>query len=283
MTTNRHHRRAAGHPDPVNQRPTATHRETRDLSAIILYDRGVADALFGEPRLAAIYDLVEGERRGDLDHYLAIADELGARSLLDVGCGTGILACRAASQGMDVTGVDPAAASLAVARAKPGADRVRWLHGDATGLPELQVDLATMTANVAHVFLTDEDWSATLRGVHAALRPGGHLVFEVRDPARQAWLRWTRENTYQSLDAPGIGRVETWWDVTGVIGELVSYRRTYVFAADGTTLTSDSTRRFWSRAEIEASLRSGGYVLAEVRDAPDRPGYEWVFIARKTG
>jgi hypothetical protein len=108
-------------------------------------------------------------------------------------------------------------------------------------------------------------------------------VFEVRDPARQAWLRWTRENTYQSLDAPGIGRVETWWDVTGVIGELVSYRRTYVFAADGTTLTSDSTRRFWSRAEIEASLRSGGYVLAEVRDAPDRPGYEWVFIARKTG
>ena len=96
---------------------------------------------------------------------------------------------------------------------------MRWLHGDATGLPELQVDLATMTANVAHVFLTDEDWSATLRGVHAALRPGGHLVFEVRDPARQAWLRWTRENTYQSLDAPGIGRVETWWDVTEVVGD----------------------------------------------------------------
>ena len=35
------------------------------------------DALFGEPRLAAIYDLVEGGRRGDLDHYLAIVAELG--------------------------------------------------------------------------------------------------------------------------------------------------------------------------------------------------------------
>ena len=159
-----------------------------------------------------------GGRRtaADLDHYLAIAAELGARSLLDVGCGTGTLACRAASQGMDVTGVDPAGASLDVARAKPGAQRVRWRHGDATGLPELQVDLATMTANVAHVFLTDEDWAATLRGIHAALRPGGHLVFEVRDPARRAWERWTRENTYQSLDVPGIGRVETWWDLTGV-------------------------------------------------------------------
>jgi SAM-dependent methyltransferase len=152
----------------------------------------MTDALFGEPRLAAIYDVVEGERREDLDHYLTLADELGARSLLDVGCGTGIFACRAARRGMDVTGVDPAGASLEVARARPGAERVRWLHGDATGLPELQVDLATMTANVAHVFLTDEDWAATLTGVHAAMRPGGHLVFEVRDPARRPWERWTR-------------------------------------------------------------------------------------------
>jgi SAM-dependent methyltransferase len=164
------------------------------------------DALFGEPRLAAIYDLIEGER-GDLDHYLAVAAELWARSLLDVGCGTGTFACRAAGRGIEVTGVDLAAASLDVARAKPGADRVRWLHGDATGLPELQVDLATMTANVAHVFLTDEDWSATLRGVHAALRPGGHLVFEVRDPARQPWLRWTREATYRTFEVPGADRV----------------------------------------------------------------------------
>jgi SAM-dependent methyltransferase len=231
MTTSRHRRRAAGHPDPANQRPTAGQREGRDRGAIIFYDGRAADALFGEPRLAAIYDLVEGER-GDLDHYLAIAAELGARSLLDVGCGTGTFACLAAGRGMEVTGVDPAAASLDVARGKPGAERVRWRHGDATGLPELQVDLATMTANVAHVFLTDEVWSATLRGIHAALRPGGHLVFEVRDPARRAWERWTRENTYQSLDAPGIGRIETWWDVTGVSGELVSYRRTYIFAQD---------------------------------------------------
>jgi SAM-dependent methyltransferase len=243
----------------------------------------VTDAVFAEPRLAAIYDAFEGERRADLDHYLAIADELGARSLLDVGCGTGILARRAAARGMDVTGVDPAAASLDVARGKPGADRVRWLHGDATGLPELQVDLATMTANVAHVFLTGEDWAATLRGVHAALRPGGHLVFEVRDPARRPWEHWTRENSYQSLDLPGVGRVETWWDLTEVNEPLVSYRRTYVFAADGTTLTSDSTRRFWTRAEIEDSLAAAGYALDEVRDAPDRPGWEWVFIARKPG
>jgi SAM-dependent methyltransferase len=240
----------------------------------------VPDALFSLPRLAEIYDLVEGERH-DLDHYLAMAAEFGARSVLDVGCGTGTFACLLAGQGIEVVGVDPAAASLGMARAKPGAQRVRWVHGDATSLPELQVDLATMTGNVAQVILTDEDWSATLRGIHAALRPGGHLAFEVRDPARKAWLDWTREATYVSLDIPGVGEVETWYDAAEVHGDLVSYRRTYVFGADGSTLTSDCTRRFRTRAELEGSLRSAGYTLTDVRDAPDRPGREWVFVARK--
>jgi SAM-dependent methyltransferase len=238
------------------------------------------DDAFTVPRLAEIYDVLEA-KRDDLDHYLAIAAEFGARSVLDVGCGTGTFACLLADRGIEVVGVDPASASLDIARAKPGAPRVRWLHGDATSLPDLQVDLATMTANVGQVFLSDEEWSATLCGIHAALRPGGHLVFEVRDPARRAWLEWNRAATCVTLHIPGTGPVETWLDLTEVDGEYVSYRRTCVFAADGATLISDSTRRFRSRAEIEGSLRSAGYTLAEVRDAPDRPGREWVFIARK--
>jgi SAM-dependent methyltransferase len=238
------------------------------------------DDAFTVPRLAEIYDVLEA-KRDDLDHYLAIAAEFGARSVLDVGCGTGTFACLLADRGIEVVGVDPASASLDIARAKPGAPRVRWLHGDATSLPDLQVDLATMTANVGQVFLSDEEWSATLCGIHAALRPGGHLVFEVRDPARRAWLEWNRAATCVTLHVPGTGPVETWLDLTEVDGEYVSYRRTCVFAADGATLISDSTRRFRSRAEIEGSLRSAGYTLAEVRDAPDRPRREWVFIARK--
>jgi SAM-dependent methyltransferase len=240
----------------------------------------VTDAVFATRRLAEIYDLEEGER-DDLDHYLAIAAGFNAGSVLDVGCGTGTLACLLAARGVEVVGVDPAAASLDVARAKPGADRVRWLQGDATTLPEMQVDLATMTANVSHVILTDEAWAATLYGIQAALRPGGHLVFEARDPSRKPWLRWNREGTYRRLEIPGAGTVETWWDLNEVDGAYVSYRRTYVFGADGATLTSDSTRRFRSRHEIEGALRLAGYILADVHDAPDRPNYEWIFVASK--
>jgi SAM-dependent methyltransferase len=79
----------------------------------------VTDALFALPRLAEIYDLVE-EERNDLDHYLAISAEFGARSVLDVGCGTGTFACLLADRGIEVVAVDPAAASLDVARCTAG-------------------------------------------------------------------------------------------------------------------------------------------------------------------
>jgi hypothetical protein len=74
---------------------------------------------------------------------------------------------------------------------------------------------------------------------------------------------------------------ESWLEVTGVDGDLVSTRRTYVFAADGAMLTSAGIRRYPPRPVIEDSLISAGYELADVRGAPKRPGLELVFIARK--
>jgi SAM-dependent methyltransferase len=240
----------------------------------------VADAIFEERRLAEIYDPMDPDR-SDLDAYVALAGRLGATHVLDIGCGTGTFACLLARQGIQVIAVDPAGASLDVARAKPGADQVRWIHGDATVLPPLQVDLATMTANVAQVFLTDEEWGMTLRCAHAALRPGGHLVFETRDPQRQAWRGWNREDSATRADIPGIGSVESWVEVTNVSRQLVSFRGTWVFEEDGAVLISDSTLRFRRRDEIADSLLTAGFAVAEVRDAPDRPGCELVFVAAR--
>lgn len=238
------------------------------------------DAVFDDPRLAALYDPLEGDRP-DLDVYATLVVEVDASSVLDLGCGTGELACRLALDGLTVIGVDPAAASLDVARRKPGADAVRWLLGDVTTLPPVEVDLALMTGNVAQVFLTDEDWDVTLRGVWRALRPGGRLVFETRDPAREAWTGWTRERTLRRTQVDGVGVVETWVDVTHVDGPFVSFRWTFRFLDTDEVAVSDSTLRFRCRAELEASLASAGFELLEVREAPDRPGAEWVFIAMR--
>jgi SAM-dependent methyltransferase len=240
----------------------------------------MADPIFSEPRLASIYDALDPDR-SDLDVYVSLVDELGARSVLDLGCGTGTFACLLARRGKEVTAVDPAAASLSVAQRKPGADLVRWLPGSAGSLPPLRVDLVTMTANVAQVFLTDAEWMATLRASFAALRPGGSLVFEVRDPAREAWLEWNREASHRQVEIADVGTVETWVELTDVRPPLVSFRWTYVFEADGSVLTSDSTLCFRSRAQVIDSLIDAGFAIEEVRDAPDRPGRELVFIAAR--
>ncbi|MFJ6622072.1 class I SAM-dependent methyltransferase [Kitasatospora sp. NPDC091335] len=240
----------------------------------------MVDACFGHPRLAAVYDPLDPDR-GDLDAYLRMAREFGARRVLDIGCGTGVFALLLAGRGIEVVGVDPARASLDVARAKPGAARVRWVHGDATDLPPLRVDLATMTANVAQAITGAGAWRGTLRGAFAALRPGGRLVFETRDPAARGWEEWTRGRSHRVTEVPGVGSVESWVDLVEVRGPLVTFRWTYVFAADGQVLVSDSTLRFREREEAERDLAACGFVVEEVRDAPDRPGREFVFVARR--
>lgn len=241
----------------------------------------MADAMFAHPRLAPVYDAFDGPR-ADLPAYLALAGELGAGLVLDVGCGTGSLALRLAAAGLTVVAVDPAAASLEVARSKADAGAVTWVEGDATAVPALGADLAVMTGNVAQVFLTDAAWAQTLAATGAALRPHGHLVFETRRPERRAWEEWAAETGPVTIDVPGSGRVERRLEVTAVNLPFVSFRYVYTFLADGAVISSDSTLRFRSADELEASLADQDFRVRQVREAPDRPGRELVFVAQRT-
>src|SRR3546814_7113595 len=72
-------------------------------------------------------DLLENGWGADFDFCRRLAAE--AKSVLDLGCGTGELAV-ALSEGCDVVGVDPAPAMIEVARRRPGGDRVTWIEAD---------------------------------------------------------------------------------------------------------------------------------------------------------
>ena len=83
------------------------------------------DPVFARPELAGLYDLFNPWMVCD-DFYKARAVASGG-PVLDLGCGTGMLACAIAAEEVDVVGADPADGMLRVARSRPGAERVTWV------------------------------------------------------------------------------------------------------------------------------------------------------------
>lgn len=248
-------------------------RELRILESV-----KAPDAAFADPHQAVLYDDLDGDRV-DLDAYVAIAREVGAHQVIDIGCGTGSLAVRLASLGIAVVGIDPAAASLDVARGKADADRVTWVSGDATQLIEMDLtaDLVVMTGNVAQVFVEDHDWSAALAAVRASLRVGGWFVFETRRPEARDWENWDLAPTPVTLADGRVAVVSR--TVTEVDLPLVTFEGSTVLG--GEVLRSASTLRFRDCDEVERDLRDHGFELTDVREAPDRPSKERVFVAQR--
>lgn len=99
------------------------------------------DLHYTDPRLADLYDL-ENVWGPDNDSWLELADKVGAWTVIDLGCGTGLITRALAVGDRVVIGVDPSPAMLAVARNGPGVERVRWIQGDASALWDIGADLA---------------------------------------------------------------------------------------------------------------------------------------------
>ena len=98
----------------------------------------------------------------------------------------------------------------------------------------------------------------------------------------RAWETWTVNTGPVVRDVHGVGEVEQRRDVTQVALPYVSFRYSYRFSKDALAVTSDSTLRFRSRDEIERSLNDAGFNILDIRDAPDRPRQEYVFITELT-
>jgi len=216
------------------------------------------DAIFSEPRLAAVYDAFNppGE---DMAFYLRLAGTEPKR-ILDVGCGTGQLACALAEGGHAVTGLDPAGGMLAVARGRPGGDRVRWIQGDAcsAALGE-RFDLAIMTGHAFQVFLEDADVRAVLQTVRRHLAPGGRLAFENRNPLVREWEEWNPAASRTRVRIDGIGEVEVHYRVVDVRDRFVTFETHHLFVDSQETAASPSTLRFMLREEVAEHLAQAGF------------------------
>lgn len=214
-------------------------------------------ASYTDPRLAAVYDALNARPRGH-DFYLDLAGS-APKTVLDIGCGTGRLALALTARGHRVTGADPAAAMLDVARARPGAERVTWVEADAAALAlDARFDLVVMTGHVFQHVLDDAAVRAALANLRRHLAPGGRLAFETRNPRIEGWRRWTPERTRVRLDVPAIGSVEVHYDVVEGTAERVTYETHFRFAADDVVVTTGTLRFTWPD-DLATSLAEAGF------------------------
>jgi ubiquinone/menaquinone biosynthesis C-methylase UbiE len=136
-----------------------------------VYEKCFVPAIFGQwaPQMVDAARVASGDR------------------VLDVGCGTGVLARTAADRvaaDSQVTGLDRNAGMLAVARRlRPQID---WRQGDATALPFADASYDVVMSQFALMYFPDR--TAALKEMVRVLRLGGRLAIAVwgRTSARRA-------------------------------------------------------------------------------------------------
>jgi SAM-dependent methyltransferase len=222
----------------------------------------VPDRQFTEPRLAGLYDLFcAWDRRDDLGFYLPMV--MAADSVLDVGCGTGMLLRRARLDGHRgrLCGLDPGAAMLEVARCRPD---IEWIEGDLSGVGfEREFDLIVMTGHAFQVLTGDGELRAALAAVRTALKRNGVFAFETRNPQARGWERWTPAYAAEVTGPDGQTWRMTHQVETPVAGELVSFTSTFSSPGWARPQVSRSTLRFLGAASLAEFLSAAGLTVEE--------------------
>lgn len=217
----------------------------------------MVDRHFSQPDLAELYDYFNFWRCSPQDDfYLDLV--MDARSVLDVGCGTGKLQRVARERGHTgrLVGLDPADAMLEVGRR--GRDDVEWTLGDMhTRSFEDEFDLVVMTGHAFQVLLTDDELREFLAAVHRALTDDGRFVFETRNPAVRGWEAWTPERV-RTVAGPGGRKATCVHRLENVEGDLVTFTSSYTIEGWGAPGYSRSTLRFLDADTLNGFLAEAG-------------------------
>ena len=114
--------------------------------------------------------------------------------VLDVACGTGIVACRIAARGSAVTGLDIATDKLARAKLRAADEgvSVKWIEGSAEALPVRQPAFELVTCQQGLQFVPDR--ALATREMRRVIVPGGRAVIA-------AWCPIELQGPYAALDA----------------------------------------------------------------------------------
>ena len=226
----------------------------------------MVDFQFSEPRLTELYDSFCAGRE-DFGFYFPLV--MSAKSVLDVGCGTGELLrlAREAGHTGRLCGLDPAEAMLEQARKRPDVD---WVHGDLSSVEwHREFDLIVMTGHAFQVLVEDDQLRSSLAAIRSALTEDGRFVFETRNPTARGWEAWTPDNAVEISHGGRVVRMAHQVELP-IEGDVVSFTATYTSPSWDEPLVSRSTLRFLDAASLSAFLSGAGLTIEEQHGDWDR-------------
>ncbi len=214
--------------------------------------------------LAGVYDEIVidpcHDRWASFLHELWSADDEGVRSVLDVCCGTGILAGELIARGYRVVGVDASDAMLALARERLGPD----VALSRVTLPDLTVegvfDAAVCTFDGLN-YLDPDELRLTMAAVARRLRPAGWLVFDLHT---DAMMDFTISNPVVAGESAGNGFVitSTVDAATRICDTTIELTR----PRDGDPFSEHHRQYFHADADVRAALEDAGFEITAVGD-----------------
>lgn len=215
-------------------------------------------------RLAAVYDEIvvdpTYDRWAGFLHGTWARDDAGVRSILDVCCGTGLMAAELIALGYRVVGVDSSADMLARARRLLGPDVVLVEETLPALTPEGPFDAAVSNFDGLN-YLTPDDFRATLAAVAGRLRPGGWFAFDLHT---DAMMEFTAANPVVEGQANGQAFV-----IRSVIDTDARTCDTSIEVtrvSDGERFAEHHRQYFFSDSEVCAALEAAGFDLIGVTD-----------------
>ena len=222
-----------------------------------------------EFRDPANYDLEEGERSAErIAFYCNFAEAVGG-PVLEVACGTGLVAIPVAARGLEVTGVDLARPMLDYARLKAQNQKlsIEWVEADARGLDlRRQYQFIYMTGNAFQAFLSREDQESLLASVKRHLAVDGTFAFETRNPSGHDLSPIPNEEyerSYTSLEGNRVDLSYTQvYDPLAQLMHWTTYRRWRDGEGDHVTETRIACR-FTYPQELESLLHYNGFQIVQ--------------------
>jgi ubiquinone/menaquinone biosynthesis C-methylase UbiE len=134
--------------------------------------------------------------------------------VLDVGCGTGVVALTAARLGADVTGIDltPELVGHARENAALMGLAVAFSEGDAEALPFADATFDVVVSQFAHMFAPRPE--IAIKEMLRVLKPGGTIAFSTWPPEHFVGRMFMLLGKYGPPAPPGVAPPPQWGDTT---------------------------------------------------------------------